>query len=304
VIVVPPVTVRVPAKINLQLSVGAPRPDGYHDLATVFHAVSLYDDLTAEDADGLHLSVTGDEGDQVPLGPENLAARAAVLLAEHVGRPADVHLQLDKRIPVAGGMAGGSADAAAALVACDALWQTGLDREELLLLAGQLGSDVPFGVLGGTAVGLGRGEVLTPALARGRFEWVLALADGTLSTPAVYAACDRLRQGRVLAEPRVSDELMTALRAGDAALLGAALENDLQEAACRLRPRLRQVLDLGVERGALGQVVSGSGPTVAFLVRDEEDALDLAVTLSASGACRSVRRAQGPAAGARVLAEA
>ncbi|HSR24074.1 MAG TPA: 4-(cytidine 5'-diphospho)-2-C-methyl-D-erythritol kinase [Candidatus Eisenbacteria bacterium] len=298
------VTARAPAKINLQLAVGAPRADGFHELATVFHALSLHDDVTVSDADELTVTVaagTGIAAVGVPLDATNLAARAALLLAEHVGLEPDVHVHVDKGIPVAGGMAGGSADAAAALVACDALWSTGLTRAELLELAGRLGSDVPFSVMGGTAVGLGRGELLTPALGRGRFEWVLAVADGGLSTPKVYAECDRLRAGRVLPEPRVTEALMTALRAGDAVALGQALQNDLQPAACNLRPQLRQTLEVGDEYGALGSLVSGSGPTVAFLARDSEHALDIAVALSASGACRAVKRAHGPVPGARVL---
>jgi 4-diphosphocytidyl-2-C-methyl-D-erythritol kinase len=236
----------------------------------------------------------------VPIDASNLAGRAAQLLAEQTGRAPDVHLHLRKGIPVAGGMAGGSADAAAALVACDAVWRTDLSRGDLMTLAARLGSDVPFSLLGGTALGHGRGEHLSPVLARGRFEWVFALADGGLSTPAVYAECDRLRAGRVLPEPRVPDAMMAALRAGDADQLGAALHNDLQAAACSLRPQLREVLEVGDDCEALGALVSGSGPTVAFLVRDTEHALDVAVGLSASGLCRDVKRTHGPVGGVRL----
>ncbi|MDP9395023.1 MAG: 4-(cytidine 5'-diphospho)-2-C-methyl-D-erythritol kinase [Actinomycetota bacterium] len=297
----PSVTVRVPAKINLQLSVGAPKADGYHDIATVFHAVSLYDEVRASPSDALEILVEGDHSDGVPLDASNLAARAAVALARAAGVPPQARLDIRKGIPVAGGMAGGSADAAGALVACDALWGTGFSREQLHAIAAELGSDVPFSLVGGTAVGLGRGERLTPALARGRFEWVLALAGGGLSTPAVYAHCDRMRSGRVLPEPFVSDALMGALRSGDPAALGRALSNDLQPAACALRPALRRTLDAGLDSGALGAVVSGSGPTCAFLTRSAEHAIDLAVALSGSGTCRTVRRAHGPVPGARVV---
>jgi 4-diphosphocytidyl-2-C-methyl-D-erythritol kinase len=200
-------------------------------------------------------------------------------------------------------MAGGSADAAAALVACDALWQTGLSRSELAELAAALGSDVPFSLVGGTALGTGRGEVLTPVLARGRFHWVVAIADGGLSTPDVYAECDRLRGGTPVPEPRVADALMAALRTGDADALGAALHNDLQAAACSLRPSLRETLETGAQAGALGSLVSGSGPSVVFLARSPEHAIDIAVALSATGTCRSVRRAHGPVAGARVVGD-
>lgn len=298
------VTARAAAKINLFLGVGAPRADGFHELATVFHAVSLHDDVTATEAEKLTVTVAAEPGisaSGVPTNRSNLAARAAVLVAKRAHRRADVHLHIRKRIPVAGGMAGGSADAAAALVACDALWGTNLTRAELKELGVQLGSDVSFALLGGTAVGRGRGETLTPALASGRFDWVLALAAEGLSTPEVYAECDRLRTGRVLPEVRVSDDVMSALRSGDAVALGHALQNDLQPAACSLRPELLQTLEVGSEYGALGSIVSGSGPTVAFLTRDAEHALDVAVALAASEACAFVKRAHGPVAGARVV---
>jgi 4-diphosphocytidyl-2-C-methyl-D-erythritol kinase len=300
------VTARAPAKINLELAVGGPRADGFHDVATAYHAVSLYDEVTATEADRLVVSVSGKTGvsvDDVPDDGRNLAAAAAVTLAREVGIEPAVALHITKGIPVAGGMAGGSADAAAALVACDALWQTGLSRTELGAVAARLGSDVPFSLVGGTAMGMGRGEVLTPVLARGRFEWVVAIADGGLSTPQVYAECDRLRAGQVLPEPRVSDAMMAALRAGDAAELGRAMHNDLQDAACSLRPALRQTLDTGREAGALGALVSGSGPTVVFLARGPEHAIDIAVALSATGTCRTVKRAHGPVPGARLAEE-
>ncbi len=300
------VAVRAPAKINLGLSVGSPRRDGFHDVATAYHAISLYDELVAAAADDLSVSVTTADGvplDDVPQDRSNLAVAAALALAEYAGVEPLVRLHVTKRIPVAGGMAGGSADAAGALVACDALWQTGLSRSAMLEIAAGLGSDVPFSLVGGTALGTGRGEVLTPVLARGRFEWVVAIAEDGLSTPDVYAECDRLRADQVLPEPRVPDSLMAALRSGDATALGAALHNDLQEAACSLRPALRQTLQTGEAAGALGAMVSGSGPSVVFLARSPEHALDIAVALSATGTCRSVRRAHGPVGGARAVGE-
>lgn len=300
------VTVRAPAKINLGLSVGGPRADGFHDVATAYHAISLQDELVAAASEELSVAVTTADGiplDDVPQDSRNLAVAAALALAERAGVEPLVRLHITKSIPVAGGMAGGSADAAAALVACDALWQTGLSRSELADLAAALGSDVPFSLVGGTALGTGRGEVLTPVLARGRFHWVVAIADGGLSTPEVYAECDRLRDGIPVPEPRVADALMAALRTGDADALGAALHNDLQEAACSLRPPLRETLQTGAQAGALGSLVSGSGPSVVFLARSPEHAIDIAVALSATGTCRSVRRAHGPVAGARVVGD-
>ena len=295
------VTVRVPAKVNLELLVGAPRDDGYHPLSTIFHAVNLFDEVTVMSAPEWGIAVSGPQALGVPKDGTNLAARAAQRLAEVGGVDEPVHITIRKDIPVAGGMAGGSADAAATLVACDHLWGTGLSRPELEEIAAGIGSDVPFLLGGGTAMGSGRGEVLAPVLARGSYHWVFALSEGGLSTPAVYAECDRLRGDRPVPEPSPSPEMMTALRSGDARALGAALSNDLQAAAISLMPALGDVLDAGLEFGALGGVVSGSGPTVAFVAESNEAALDLAVSLTASGAVQDVRRATGPAHGAHVI---
>ncbi|GGL34888.1 4-(cytidine 5'-diphospho)-2-C-methyl-D-erythritol kinase [Phycicoccus endophyticus] len=295
-----PVTARVPAKVNLELLVGPLRPDGYHALSTVYQAVSLYDDVTVAEDEQWGVSVSGALAGGVPTGEDNLALRAARLAAERFdGTP--VHVSIRKGIPVAGGMAGGSADAAATLVALDQLWNLGLDREELETAAAELGSDVPFLVAGGTAMGSGRGELLAPVLARGTYHWVLALAEGGLSTPAVYAECDRLRHGVPVPEPVATPALMAALRTGDPHELAPQLVNDLQDAAVSLRPDLGDVLSSGMEYGALGGVVSGSGPTVAFLVENNEAGIDLAVALTASGVVRDVRRASGPVHGAHVI---
>lgn len=295
---------RVPAKVNLELLVGAPRPDGYHPLSTIFHAVSLFDEVTVTPAPEWGISVSGPQALGVPTDGSNLATKAAQAIAE-VGRVDErVHITIRKDIPVAGGMAGGSADAAATLVACDALWGLAMSRTDLQEIAAVLGSDVPFLLGGGTSMGSGRGEVLAPVLARGSYHWVFALSEGGLSTPAVYAECDRLRGTRPVPDPSPSAEMMTALRSGDARALGAALTNDLQAAAISLMPALGDVLDAGLEFGALGGIVSGSGPTVAFLAEDNEAAIDLAVSLTASGAVQDVRRATGPAHGAHVVSSA
>jgi len=215
-----------------------------------------------------------------------------------------VHITIDKDIPVAAGLAGGSADAAGALLACDALWGVWSPKAALETLAAELGSDVPFGLMGGTAMGSGRGDQLAPVLGRGRYTWVLAISDVGLSTPKVYAECDRLRSGRPVPEPVPSAAMMTALRSGDAVSLGRALSNDLQEAALSLQPGLEEVLSTGLENGALGGIVSGSGPTVAFLVSDSERSLDLAVALTASGVASVVKRAVGPVRGAHIVTAA
>ena len=306
--IVTSVTVRVPAKINLQLAVGPLRPDGYHGLVTVFHAIGLFDMITVAAAAADSVTVTGEGAGQVPADGDNLALRAVRALRAVVAAQAgpEVAVTINKRIPVAAGLAGGSADAAAALVACNELWRAGLSQRELCEVAAGVGSDVAFAVLGGTAVGRGRGERLTPALMpAARYHWVLAFADGTLSTPEVYGTLDRLRAanggaGKV-AEPELSTELMSALRAGDLERLGRSLSNDLQAPAISLFPALRKTLDVGLEFGALGALVSGSGPTCLFLTRDVSHATDLAVALSGAGVCRTVTRASGPVPGATVI---
>ncbi len=312
------VTVRVPAKINLQLAVGPLRPDGYHGLVTVFHAVSLFDEVTAVSAEADSVRVSGEGAGLVPEDGDNLALRAVRVLRKAIAnrggaatggaatggaaRPGGVAVTIDKRIPVAGGMAGGSADAAAALVACNELWGAGLAQAELCALAADVGSDVAFAVLGGTAIGEGRGEQLTPApAAPAPYHWVIALADGHLPTPKVFGELDRQRGAQDVAEPELSAELMAALGAGDPVRLGAALRNDLQEPALTLFPALRKTLDAGKEAGALGALVSGSGPTCFFLAGRAAEATALAAALSGAGVCRSVTTATGPVPGATVM---
>ncbi|MEW5625923.1 4-(cytidine 5'-diphospho)-2-C-methyl-D-erythritol kinase [Streptomyces hydrogenans] len=293
------VTVRVPAKVNVQLAVGPARPDGFHDLANVFLAVSLYDEVTATPADTLTITCEGPDADRVPLDRTNLAARAAELLAARHGLSPDVHLHIRKAIPVAGGMAGGSADGAAALLACDALWGLDSPREALLEICAELGSDVPFSLVGGAALGVGRGERLTGLSVAGPFHWVFAVADGGLSTPAVYAEFDRLTPDA--APPTASPALLDALSTGDTTALAATLVNDLQPAAVSLRPSLAATLRAGLDAGALAALVSGSGPTTAFLVKDPDAATAVAAALRASGTCRTTHTATSPAPGATLL---
>jgi 4-diphosphocytidyl-2-C-methyl-D-erythritol kinase len=296
------VLVSAPAKINLGLAVGAPRGDGFHPLHTVYQAVDLCDELRATPSDDeITLTISAGTTEGVPLDERNLAVRAAHALREHTGVEQGVALTLRKVIPVSGGMAGGSADAAAALVACDVLWELGTPRDELLELAAGLGSDVPFCLVGGTALGTGRGEQVSPVLARGTYHWVLGCSDRGLPTPEVFAERDRIA-GSGVGAPEVPAKLMSALVSGEADSLGAALHNDLQEAALSLRPELQAGLDIGTECGALGAVVSGSGPTLAFLASGPEHAMDLATALAGSEVCDDVLRAMGPVPGARVCA--
>ncbi|UNX55547.1 4-(cytidine 5'-diphospho)-2-C-methyl-D-erythritol kinase [Georgenia sp. TF02-10] len=326
------VQVRAPGKINLALRVGPPGPDGYHPLVTVFQAVSLGEDVVARPADGISLEIRG-RGTDLPTDGTNLAVRAAELLARTVGVDAGVHLTLTKRVPVAGGMAGGSADAAATLLACDQLWGAGLAREELAELAADLGADVPFALTGATALGTGRGDVLSPVLVRGTYHWVLAVQAEGLSTPEVFRAfdeqhgysaggraADRGDGGRSVAPavtpapapapapavddapaPAVDDALLTTLLSGDPLAVARHLVNDLQDAAVDLRPELGDVLAACERAGALGAVVSGSGPTVAALALDGPHAESVAGVVRAADVAAEVLTVTGPAPGARVL---
>ena len=351
------VTARAPAKVNLQLAVGPARANGYHDVVTVYHAVSLFDEVTVTPAAHDGVTVTGEGAGSVPADGSNLAARAVAALLEAVGPGAKdspgLAIRISKRIPVAAGLAGGSADAAAALVACNELWRTGLSQAELSELAATIGSDVAFGLVGGTAIGVGRGERVTPALATGTYHWVLAFASGGLSTADVYAACDRIRttqaglDGPRAAAPRaggadgqdpatgrpagklggvatragapvkpparpravrssaagppaLDNRLMAALRSGNPAEVAPLLANDLQQAAISLKPELRRTLAAGTEHGALAAIVSGSGPTCAYLARDARHAAALAAAIAGAGVCRTVVHVAGPVPGAVV----
>ncbi|GAB4082643.1 4-(cytidine 5'-diphospho)-2-C-methyl-D-erythritol kinase [Modestobacter muralis] len=304
------VVARAPAKVNVHLGVGPLRDDGFHELQTVFLAVSLFDTVTVRRSTGLSLEVRG-EGTADGAGPagvpsdsRNLVWQAAELLARHAGVAADAHLVVDKSIPAAAGLAGGSADAAATLVALDALWGTRATRGDLAALAAQLGSDVPFSLLGGVALGTGRGERLSPVLARRRWDWVLGIAGEGLSTPTVYGELDALRAAGELPDGAVAastEPVLAALRSGPVSALAAALSNDLQAPAVRLRPELRRALRAATELGAAAALVSGSGPTVAALAEDEDGAARLATELAGAGAFRAVRAVHGPVPGARLV---
>lgn len=299
---------RAPGKINVFLKVGSLLDDGYHDVAIAYQAVSLYEDVRAYRADDFSVSVTGTvDLARVPTDGSNIAIKAARLLARRTGYRGGVRLEIDKHVPVTGGMGGGSADAAATLLACDALWGTGTSREEMLKLAAELGADVPFSLTGGTAIGTGRGDQLSPALAKGQFQWVLALSDSGLSTPEVYTELDLHRQRHsqdifpAEVAPTVDADVLQALRAGDPHMLAECLHNDLQAAALHMEPSLAAVIELGEKNGALAGVVSGSGPTVAFLTANLDSALELQIALSA--AQMNVVRATGPVHGARIITD-
>ena len=298
---------RAPGKINVFLKVGSPLDDGYHEVATAYQAVSLNEDVWAYPADDFSVSFSGGiDTSDLPTDGSNLAVKAAQLLAHRAGFRGGVRLEIAKHVPIAGGMGGGSADAAATLLACDTLWSTDIGREELMSLAAELGADVPFAMSGGTAIGTGRGDQLSPALAKGQFQWVLALADFGMSTPEVYSELDRHRTRHAQdifpaeVQPSVDANVLQALRAGDPHMLAEVLHNDLQAPALHLEPGLAAVIELGEENGALAGMISGSGPTVAFLAADLDNALELQIALSA--ARLNVVRATGPVHGARIIA--
>jgi len=305
------VRVKAPGKVNVSLDVGPLRPDGYHSVASVYLAVSLYEEVaaTSTEAPGITVSISPDstldlDDVDIPLDGNNLAYKAAAIMADVSEHATGVHLEITKRVPVAGGMGGGSADAAATLLACDALWNSGLSREELAHLAAELGADVPFSLLGGTAVGLGLGDELSPALAKAQTDWVLVAADYGLSTPDVYRTLDRLREaeGVVAAEPAgVDPKILQALRSGDAEALSRVLVNDLQRASIELAPDLRSTLGMGESLGAIAGIISGSGPTVALLAHSPAAAESLAEDLLHHGL--TAWAVHGPVPGARIISD-
>ncbi|MFC7403046.1 4-(cytidine 5'-diphospho)-2-C-methyl-D-erythritol kinase [Citricoccus sp. GCM10030269] len=307
-------TAQAPGKVNLSLRVGAPRADGYHPVASVYLAVSMIEEVTATPRSEGEITVALSESssafvdpDAFPVDSSNLAVKAAVRLREHLELdPAEhgVHLEITKQVPVAGGMGGGSADAAAALVACAALWDAGLSRQALAEISAPLGADVPFAVMGGAAVGLGVGDELTPLLARHPLHFVLVPATTGLATPQVYGLLDRLREEEALpvpeSDPEVDRELVQALTTGNAEELALLIANDLQVPAATMVPELSGMLDIGLEEGALAGQVSGSGPTLMFLARNAEESFQLATRIEDRTGVAAVA-VHGPVHGARVL---
>ena len=296
-----PVTVRVPAKVNVYLGVGPREFSGFHELATVFQSVSVYDEITVRPADEFTITVEGPYAAHIPTDASNLVWKAAHLVAQACGQDALVNVHIDKNIPIAAGMAGGSADAAATLIACDAYWNAEISRDQLDAMAQTLGSDVPFMLHGGCSLGTGRGDVLSPVMTRGHFNWVFATFEQGLSAAQIYDRIDGLRGPDFEEYPAVPHEVLFALAQGDAQALGRALHNDLATAAVTIRPRLQDVINFGREFGALGALVSGSGPTCAFLVADESAAINLVVALTSSGLVDHAFKAHGPVHGPRVV---
>jgi 4-diphosphocytidyl-2-C-methyl-D-erythritol kinase len=296
-------TVLAPGKVNAGLKVGGPQADGYHDLATLYVAVSCYDEITIAPARRLQITVSGPSADQVPSDGSNLAARAAVLLGDRCGIAPSVHIHINKRIPVCGGMAGGSSDAAAVLLACNAMWGTGLGIPELGALGAKLGVDVPFCLLGGAAIGRGRGDLLDPLTVARPFHWVFAISHDGLSTPAMFKALDerRERTASPIAAPVLSDGLLRAFVSGDPHRLASEMVNDFDSVAAELRPSLVDTRRIGLEAGALAGLLAGTGATYAFLAAGAEEARIVGERLWASGNCAAVRIAQGPVPGPEIV---
>ncbi|MBM9461459.1 4-(cytidine 5'-diphospho)-2-C-methyl-D-erythritol kinase [Nocardioides sp. zg-536] len=293
----PPVTVRAPAKINLHLGVGSPRPDGLHPLSTVYQAVGLYDDVTVVDAPDWSVELT-EQVPGVPLDDDNIVIRAGRALVAHHDLDLAAAITIAKGIPVMGGMAGGSADAAATLLALDRLWDLQTTDEDLLRIAGTLGSDVPFALLGGTALGTGHGEQVEPVPDATSVWWVVVLSGEGLSTPAVYRHFDELSPDAP-AEPPVPEGLIAALADGDVDEVGDLLANDLWPAARDLRPDL---VDVEVALRSLspsGVLLSGSGPTLLVLHDEVDDARATVAALAEQGMTCTI--APGPVAGAHVV---
>lgn len=302
-----------PGKVNLHLGVGEARTDGYHDLVSVFHAVDrrevvrlLLDGapVAGPAVQSMRTTFFVDEPDEDIDGPGNLAWRAveAVVARAGVAVPR-VRIEVDKHVFVAGGMAGGSADAAAALVAANALvagYGEPLPDEELFEIAASLGADVPFSLMGGTALGTGRGDKLVEMLSRGRLHWVFINPKIGINTGGAFALLDDLRHGNPALLPHLdATELSQALTSGDVARVAAALHNDLEAPALSMRPVLKRVLGVAGDAGRRA-IVSGSGPTVAVLCDDADAARFAAEHLTEQFDGYEVFVAEGPDHGAQV----
>ena len=296
------VTALAPGKINPLLRVGPPRADGYHELLTCFLAVNIMETVTVWPADEFSVTLQGDaHPDEVPLDGTNLVMKVARALGDVLGRVEPVAIHIHKKIPVGGGMAGGSADAAAALLALDELWRGGLSTEALRNIAADIGSDVPFLLEGGACVGRGRGEILRPVKSSPLW-WVVIPQPTQLSTPAMYQRLDELRAHEDVVLPDdVPEAFLEALFEGDAEALGPLLQNDMQRSALDALPALATTLEWGVDAGALGVLVSGSGPTLVWLARSQQHAKELSAGLDNRGLFSMVT--SSPARGAHLVVD-
>ena len=288
------VSASAPGKINIFFKVGALKSDGYHDVLSVYQALDIREAVKVADSSRWRVSVSGALSEEqiaaVPTGEDNLVVRAAKSIGQlaNLTRVSELSFEITKNVPVAGGMGGGSADAAAAMLAVDELWDTQVDGEALMKAAAELGADIPFALLGGTAIGIGRGDKLDPIDDVQKLHWVLVPMDAGLSTPRVYAKLDEMRAAKgqdptLVPVPEVPYELIDALVHGDAREVAKHLHNDLQDAAVALMPELSITMHAGLAAGALAAMVSGSGPTIAMLAESEEAAESIANHLAFEG---------------------
>jgi 4-diphosphocytidyl-2-C-methyl-D-erythritol kinase len=300
------ISASAPGKVNLFFAVGALGDDGYHQVVSVYQALNLREVVTVQFAESWQVLVTGsipvEQLAQVPTSQENLVVRAAKVLLDKFAVAEDraVNFHIFKNVPVAGGMGGGSADAAAALLAVNELANLNLSNADLHRLGSELGADVPFSLLGGTAVGTGHGTALEQITNVKQLNWVLVTNPRGLSTPSVYRKLDEIRAAKnqdptKVSTPKVPQELISALQSGNPQVIAKLLHNDLQEAAVALMPELTETMNAGLAAGALAAMVSGSGPTVALLALDKDHADSIATSLKNLG--HSAIATDGPALG-------
>jgi 4-diphosphocytidyl-2-C-methyl-D-erythritol kinase len=296
-----------PGKVNLFFKVGPLNDDGFHDVASLYLAVNLRETVTAQISTDYTVKVAGSLGDfqllAVPTDETNLVVKVAGRIKAEAGTPEaiKVALGIDKHVPVAGGMGGGSADAAAALVAVNALLRAEVSPERLHDIAATLGSDVPFALAGGAAIGVGKGDVLTAVEGVAPIHLVLILDDQGLSTPAVYKRLDELRDQREeqAESPEINRNIIRALQNGNPFEIAELLHNDLEEAAISLRPDLRIKMTTALQHGAIRVMVSGSGPTILALAASEVAAMQIARSLNELG--YNAIATSGPAIGTQLV---
>jgi 4-diphosphocytidyl-2-C-methyl-D-erythritol kinase len=286
------ITASAPGKINLYFAVGPKLENGYHEVCSVYLALNLREEVSVTKATDLKIGVSGtiNNLESVPTDESNLVVKAAKLVTEET-----LSFGIQKQVPIAGGMGGGSADAAASLMATSELFGTELPANSVAL-----GADVPFALMGGVALGTGVGENLTPLPMHGKLHIVLIPSEGQLSTPVVYNHLDELRESAALvpdSAPTEPTELIEALKHGHVEEVAKHAHNDLQWAALSLKPELQDTIDRAKAAGALAAMVSGSGPTVFAIAKDEISANKIATEFGGSAIVTT-----GPSAGAKIEA--